>query len=95
MEEAEELEDRNDQNGAGYQVPDELLAMMAPETVPTPIFDNDEVSSKCFAPHTCILSGAQCSVMMLRPWPHGHIEFRWTCLRTDPYLLHNAGCGTA
>lgn len=42
MDDAEEPEER-DQNGAGYQVPDELLEMMAPETVPTPIFDNDEV----------------------------------------------------
>lgn len=43
VDDAVELEERDDQNGAGYQVPDELLSIMTPETVPTPIFDSDEV----------------------------------------------------
>ena len=41
VEDAEELDVR-DQNGANY-LNDEVLSMITPETVPTPIFDSMEV----------------------------------------------------
>lgn len=41
VEDAEELDVR-DQNGADY-LSDEVLSMITPETVPTPIFDSVEV----------------------------------------------------
>lgn len=43
FEEATELDEQDDQSGAGYDVPDELLRLIAPSTVPTPIFDSEEV----------------------------------------------------